>query len=526
MRQHAEELEQSGHSDLAAAARANAMDTPTSTSRVPRPTIRNKTADRRPLFTVSGTNLSGSSLSKSKSPPPSPPAGTSGVNGHAAAPPRGLAASPSLRCESGALTVVYSPSHAGGWVLGGGPSSGRDEDIEDAVVRGQLATLRSGLRRFLGGQPAPGAECAAGAPRGAAATLDSRLEADATDATGLLSGARSVAKAKPSPFARLFGARGERAERAKQPTPTTSPTDALWRGFEESDSDSGDQPTSQTSVELSPCTRRANDAVWEMWEFELRGETPPAERAARPRARGEARRAAPPRKRHLFTAMGALLVTLYATLAALTIACFVIPAAPPAAPLQPPPPASPLQRCAEVQQTHQGPGHAAALAAVRCVGDEAGRAVLAFLKKLGRAMRLLFKRGRPEGGKDGGHGGQPKPEAARPHGERRLAAAGCAASGLGWPPWPPSLPPSGLPRLKSSRMARPSFLRKASTARPASSPTQRTAASAAAWPGPWCVCCTSAHRCRGLAGGGGCNGAAGGAAGMTKHAIVRAASVA
>ena len=345
-----------------------------------------------------------------------------------------------------------------------------DEDIDDLVVRGQLASLRAAVMRLI-----------AGAPNGAEVGMDVHCRQAADDRgdgdddaqsssadAALLGGAArdlDLDLARRSPFARLHAWCGA-------PQPTTSPsTDRLWRSFEEgvvspaegepcspadtiSDTFSSASSACGPTEELSPRSRRATDDHWDMWEAAQGLGNPRLAEAAQGLEEGDNQRtvtrsasdalwegvvapmweaaqglgnprfaaaaasaatAAPPAsprsprltKRTKQTgalARGRGLTSLLAALSvvALMLCLFPLGLSPAAAPPAPPAPAAEnsFRKCAELQRGHPTPGTAAALAAVRCVGDEAGRAVLAFLQQLGRVVRQLFKGGRAQQGGD------------------------------------------------------------------------------------------------------------------------------
>eukprot|EP00964_Phaeocystis_antarctica_P040589 scaffold23201_cov65-Phaeocystis_antarctica.AAC.8 len=339
-----------------------------------------------------------------------------------------------------------------------------DEDIDDLVVRGQLASLRAAVMRLIAGAP-NGAEVGmdvhcrqAADDRGDG---DDDAQSSSADAALLGGAARDLDPdlARRSPFARLHAWCGA-------PQPTTSPsTDRLWRSFEEgvvspaegepcspadtiSDSFSSASSACGPTEELSPRSRRATDDHWAMWEVAQGLGNPRLAEAAQGFEEGDNQRtaqhsasdalwegvvapiwgaaqglgnprfaaaaaaaaatAAPPAsprsprltKRTKQTgalARGRGLTSLLAALVVVALMLCLFPLGlPPAA--APPAPAAEnsFRKCAELQRGHPNPGTAAALAAVRCVGDEAGRAVLAFLQQLGRVVRQLFKGGRAQ----------------------------------------------------------------------------------------------------------------------------------
>ena len=366
---------------------------------------------------------------------------------------------------------VYSP----------GAAKVCDEDIDDLVVRGQLASLRAAVMRLIAGAP-NGAEVGVHEHVHCRQAADDRGDGDDAQSSSadaaLLGGAVrdiDLDLARRSPLARLHAWCGA-------PQPTTSPTtDRLWRSFEEgvvspaagelcspadtlSDTFSSAASACGPMEELSPRSRRATDDHWDMWEAAqgLLGNPRLAEAAqgleegdnqrmvrrsasdalwegvvapiwgaaqglGNPRfaaAAAAAATAAPPasprsprltkrtkqtgalaRGRGLASLLAALLVV------ALMLCLFPLGLFPAAAPPAPAAAENSFRKCAELQRGHPNPGTAAALAAVRCVGDEAGRAVLAFLQQLGRVVRQLFKGGRGQQGGDtqrrGAGGGRP-----------------------------------------------------------------------------------------------------------------------
>ena len=356
-----------------------------------------------------------------------------------------------------------------------------DEDIDDLVVRGQLASLRAAVMRLIAGAP-NGAEVGVHEHVHCRQAADDRGDGDDAQSSSadaaLLGGAQDIDLdlARRSPLARLHAWCGA-------PKPTISPTtDRLWRSFEEgvvspaagelcapadtlSDTLSSAASACGPTEELSPRSRRATDDHWDMWEAAQGLGNPRLAEAAQGLEEGDNQRmvsgsasdalwegvlapmwnaaqglgnprfaaaaaaaaaatAVPPasprsprltkrtkqsgalaRGRGLTSLLAALLVV------ALMLCLFPLGLSPAAAPPAPAAAESSFRKCAELQRGNPNPGTAAALAAVRCVGDEAGRAVLAFLQQLGRVVRQLFKGGRGQQGGDtqrrGGGGDRP-----------------------------------------------------------------------------------------------------------------------
>ena len=270
---------------------------------------------------------------------------------------------------------------------------------------------------------------------------DDGTEGAASPATALLGGAGHPPRI--SPLSRFHA---WRTGAPQSPASPASPTDWLWRSFEEGaplslpHEEGGSVAAALTplsplgssassvaeSMELSPHTRRATDDHWAMWEahdehhptgHDPSSQAPPV--------------AATPAGSPLLTRLtGILLLPPIVALLGVALLLFLFQASP-SAPAAPPP--TGLQKCAELQKLHPSPGTAAALtvAAVRCVGDEAGKAVLAFLKKIGRAFSKLFKGrraqdgGRPDKSNSSNHkpnSNNYKPDAAQPYGAYRRRA--------------------------------------------------------------------------------------------------------
>ena len=326
MMRHAAELERDGHHDLAAAARLNAM------------------SPRMPLSAKASTNVPPTSATKTAK--GTPMQAFFGLRAW-------LDAHPDMgdATEGTPLAVEYlkSPSVVG-------YNDDKDADIDDEMVgltvRAQLAALRDGVLRQLGGKDTPG------------------LERDVVPRSS-----------------------------------TASPTDAMWRHYE----NGGDGDEECEAEPPSPSVREASDAIWAMWEAEQAGlaaaeaamsAAAGVEDALQQRVTASHEAARFPRS----PLTGFIMLSLYVAAAAACAALIAFPTSADANHASASPPASTLQRsgdghalplvraCADsVVVGHHGP--AAALAMARCAGADAVRAVLKLWRMIGR----LLKGGRKSG---------------------------------------------------------------------------------------------------------------------------------